>query len=98
MAGEWLIRTGEKIFKIAYHGDVLNTAARIRGYCNEFNKQLLASETLVQELEENQDFIIHLIGEVQLRGKEGLSRIYSCEKSTTNKGIISPTSRLSRDP
>ena len=39
-----------------------------------------ASEVLVQELEENEQFIINLISEVQLRGKEGISKIYSCEK------------------
>lgn len=71
---------GELKTEIAYHGDVLNTAARIEGYCSEFNKPLLASEALVQELEKNKEFIMHLIGEVQLRGKEGISRIYSCEK------------------
>jgi adenylate cyclase len=73
---------GELKTEIAYHGDVLNTAARIEGYCSEFNKPLLASEALVQELEKNKQFIIHFIGEVQLRGKEGISRIYSCEKPT----------------
>jgi adenylate cyclase len=75
---------GELKTEIAYHGDVLNTAARIEAYCSEFNKPLLASEALVQELEKNKQFIIHLIGEVQLRGKEGISRIYSCEKPTAN--------------
>jgi adenylate cyclase len=75
---------GELKTEIAYHGDVLNTAARIEGYCSEFNKPLLASEVLVQELEKNKQFITHFIGEVQLRGKEGISRIYSCERPTAN--------------
>jgi len=76
---------GELKTEIAYHGDVLNTAARIQGYCNKFNKQLLTTETLVQELEENTDFVTGFIGEVELRGKEALSRIYSCEKSSDNR-------------
>lgn len=75
---------GELKTEIAYHGDVLNTAARIEGYCGEFNKPLLASEVLVQALEKNRQFIIQLSGEVQLRGKEGISRIYSCEKSAAH--------------
>jgi adenylate cyclase len=73
---------GELKTEIAYHGDVLNTAARIEGYCNEFNKPLLASEALVEELGSTKQFIIHFIAEVQLRGKEGISKIYSCEKPT----------------
>ena len=71
---------GELKTEIAYHGDVLNTAARIQGYCNKFDKQLLTSESLVQEFDKNTDFIIHLVGEVELRGKKDLSSIYSFEK------------------
>ncbi len=75
---------GELKTEIAYHGDVLNTAARLEGFCNHFNKQLLASEILVQELEDNEQYTIHFIGEKQLRGKKENSRIYSCEKNTAN--------------
>jgi adenylate cyclase len=71
---------GELKTEIAYHGDVLNTAARIQGYCNKFDRQLLASESLVLELDKCTEFIIDLMGEVELRGKEGLSKVYSCEK------------------
>lgn len=76
---------GELKTEIAYHGDVLNTAARLEGFCNHFNKPLLASEALVQELEGSERYMIQFIGEKQLRGKEGISRIYSCEKPTANK-------------
>jgi adenylate cyclase len=71
---------GELKTEIAYHGDVLNTAARIQGYCNKFDKQLLTSESLVEELKQNSDFNFENLGKVELRGKEGLSRIYTCEK------------------
>ena len=72
--------------EIAYHGDVLNTAARIQGYCNKFDKPLLASETLVKELEDNKDFVFYFMGEVELKGKKGFSKIYSCEKSINGPG------------
>ena len=71
---------GEIKTEIAYHGDVLNTAARIQGFCNKFNKQLLASEAMVNALDENRNFDINPISEVELRGKAGLSKIYSIEK------------------
>jgi adenylate cyclase len=76
---------GELKTEIAYHGDVLNTASRIQGCCNEFNKQFLASETLIRELKENKHFEIHPVGEVKLRGKEKISKIYSIEKPSANK-------------
>jgi adenylate cyclase len=68
---------GELKTEIAYHGDVLNTASRIQGYCNKLNKQLLASESLANELEKYKHIEIQPVGEVGLRGKEGKSKIYS---------------------
>jgi adenylate cyclase len=55
--------------EIAYHGDVVNTAARLRSACNEFNKQLLASEYVIKNLKEPINYQIDEIGEVNLRGK-----------------------------
>ncbi|WP_430814930.1 adenylate/guanylate cyclase domain-containing protein [Carboxylicivirga sp. RSCT41] len=66
--------------EIAYHGDVLNTSARIEGFCNTFNKALLASEPLVLELGKSERYQSELIGEVQLRGKEGSHKLYSYER------------------
>jgi adenylate cyclase len=71
---------GELKTEIAYHGDVLNTAARIQGYCNKLQKRLLFSETLAQEMNESEGYVIKFVGEVELRGKEGKSKIYSYEK------------------
>ena len=36
--------------KIAYHGDVLNTTARIQDQCNAFQQKLLVSKALLNEL------------------------------------------------
>lgn len=70
---------GEIKTEIVFHGDVLNTASRIQGYCNVFNKRLLVSEEIVQLMEANKNFIFNFMDELQLRGKESLSKIYSCE-------------------
>ena len=62
--------------EIAYHSDVLNTAARIQGQCNEKNAWLLASEEVVKRLEPNHGFQIVEKGEVLLRGKGEQVRIF----------------------
>jgi adenylate cyclase len=62
--------------EIAYHSDVLNTAARIQGQCNEKNARLLASEEVVKRLEADSGFEIVEKGEVLLRGKDERVRIY----------------------
>ena len=71
---------GELKTEIAYHGDVLNTTSRIQGYCNKLNKQLLVSESMANELVKFKHFDLQPVGEVELRGKEGKSKIYSIEK------------------
>jgi len=68
--GGKLIVTEVGIMKkeIAYHGDVINTAARIQGECNKYNEKFLISENLLDKLN-----IIELklkpLGEVALKGK-----------------------------
>ncbi|WP_210521056.1 adenylate/guanylate cyclase domain-containing protein [Hymenobacter terricola] len=41
---------GEVKKEIVYHGDVLNTTARIQALCNELHQDLLISETLLNQL------------------------------------------------
>ena len=62
--------------EIAYHSDVLNTAARIQGQCNEKNARLLASEELVRRLDPANVFEVVEKGKVLLRGKGQQLRIF----------------------
>ena len=62
--------------EIAYHSDVLNTAARIQGKCNEFNAELLVSEDLKKNLEQPTYFSFQLIGGISLKGKINLVNIF----------------------
>jgi adenylate cyclase len=62
--------------EIAYHSDVLNTAARIQGKCNEFEAELLISEALKDKLEKQLFFNFTLIGGISLKGKHQLVNIY----------------------
>ncbi|MEM6805110.1 MAG: adenylate/guanylate cyclase domain-containing protein [Bacteroidota bacterium] len=55
--------------EIAYHGDTINTAARIQGKCNEFGKELLISESLKNSLDTS-DFSFEKLGSIELKGKE----------------------------
>ncbi len=64
---------------IAYHGDVLNTAARIEGKCNEYGKKLLISGVLKKLLSDSETLAFELMGNVPLRGKEAGVDIYSAE-------------------
>ncbi len=67
--------------EIAFHGDPINTAARIRGLCNQHGKKFLISGYLKEELPENSIFNITLIAEAELRGKKSHVQVYSVERS-----------------
>jgi adenylate cyclase len=64
--------------EIAYHGDVLNTAARIEKLCTPQNKKMLISEYLEKKLSNDLNgFSKEFIGEFELRGKMEKLKIYS---------------------
>ncbi|MEM7656386.1 MAG: adenylate/guanylate cyclase domain-containing protein [Bacteroidota bacterium] len=66
--------------EIAYHSDVLNTAARIQGQCNALGKPLLVSETVRNCLGNPTNFQIESVGEVSLKGKKQRIQLYSVDR------------------
>jgi adenylate cyclase len=71
---------GEIKKEIAYHGDVLNTGARIQGQCNLYGKNLLISEHLKNQLADAREFDISIIGAMELKGKTELVSVYSVDR------------------
>jgi adenylate cyclase len=70
---------GEIKKEIEHHGDVLNTAARIQSLCNKYSKKLLASESIVEKLDNDSKLRIESQGSILLKGKEHEVKIYSIE-------------------
>ena len=62
--------------EIAYHGDVINTSARIQDECNKYNESLLVSDTIYSSIK-RRDFIFRNLGNILLKGKEEPLKIYS---------------------
>ncbi|QMU29172.1 adenylate/guanylate cyclase domain-containing protein [Adhaeribacter radiodurans] len=63
------VEIGEIKKDIAYHGDTLNTAARIQSLCNEYQKSFLVSESLLNKLGLDQGIKTEALGMILLRGK-----------------------------
>lgn len=61
--------------EIAYHGDVINTSARIQGECNKYNELLLSSNTLIEDLKSSTKYVTDFIGDIELKGKEEKCKI-----------------------
>ena len=55
--------------ELAYHGDVINTSARIQGECNKYNVPILISEELLKDLKIDNNFSSKSLGTVRLKGK-----------------------------
>ncbi|MFY7910413.1 MAG: adenylate/guanylate cyclase domain-containing protein [Emticicia sp.] len=64
---------------IVYHGDVLNTCARIMSLCSQYNVDLLVSQDIKNCLSTHKVYSVNLADEVFLRGKEQQTKIYTVQ-------------------
>ncbi|UOY05067.1 hypothetical protein L0P88_14020 [Muricauda sp. SCSIO 64092] len=67
--------------EITYHRDVINTAARIQGKSNAFERELLISKELKTQLNSNTYSYAHM-GSIPLKGKRQTVAICSVSPKT----------------
>ena len=65
--------------EIAYHGDVLNTAARLEKKCNEFNEKLIITQHVIDQIQSNNGYNFKFLSDLPLRGKSENIKFYSVE-------------------
>jgi len=65
--------------EMAYHGDALNTTARLQAMCNLLKKEALASESFVRKMPTLEGFRAENQGSYQLKGKKGDLEVYCIE-------------------
>jgi adenylate cyclase len=68
---------------IAYHGDVINTTARIQSMCNELKSSFLISNHLLEALSEKGSYSFEFKGDFVLKGKETQTGLHSINKLDT---------------
>lgn len=73
--------------EIAYHGDAINTAARIQGKCNELGQELLISKNLKDFLDDG-SFTFKELGIVELKGKKKEVPIYAVYEGNGELGMM----------
>jgi len=66
--------------EIAYHGDVINTSARIQAQCNKHKVRFLISEKLLQDLKIKTHLTTEFLGSVLLKGKQEEVKIHTINK------------------
>jgi len=62
--------------EIVYHGDVLNTTARIQDECNKYDQCFLISEYMLENIKVPEYLRSEFVGELQLKGKQKKVKIY----------------------
>ncbi len=74
---------GEIKTEIAYHGDVVNTASRIQNLCNQFQQELLVSESILHHLPKKDHDRVSFVANASLKGKETTTKIFTIANSPT---------------
>jgi adenylate cyclase len=67
--------------EIAYHGDVVNTGARIQHLCNDYMVHLLATEDFIMRVKNMVGYQSTLMGTVSLRGKQKEVAVYAISEA-----------------
>ncbi|HTE34187.1 MAG TPA: adenylate/guanylate cyclase domain-containing protein [Chryseolinea sp.] len=76
------VEVGDIKRDIAYHGDTLNTAARIQSVCNTYNKKLLTSAYIWENTEVGRYYTMESLGAIELKGKSNRVEIASLRELT----------------
>ncbi len=72
---------GEMKKELAYHGDAINTAARIRSSCNPLKKKILISAELLSMLSEVDDgYMVESVGICSVKGRQKKVGVFSVER------------------
>lgn len=75
-----MTEVGEIKKEFCFHGDTLNTTARIQSHCNNLEAQFLMSETLYEGLLEQGNFNFHDVGSIKLKGKVEEQKLFRIER------------------
>jgi adenylate cyclase len=70
---------GEAKKELAFHGDTVNTTARIQSVCKQFESRCLLPKVLCECIKLPKGFVADSKGEVELRGKQELINLFSIE-------------------
>jgi len=74
--------------EIAYHGDTVNTTARIRSECSVVNEKLLVSAELLSLLTDiDIDFFVESKGVFSFKGKENVIGLFSIKQKNFSEDL-----------
>jgi adenylate cyclase len=84
------VEVGDIKRDIAYHGDTINTAARIQEICNDYQANFLTSVYVLDRINGALPYEVKRIGAIRLKGKTSLVEIASIEKTNPINPKVNP--------
>ncbi|HEV7780709.1 MAG TPA: adenylate/guanylate cyclase domain-containing protein [Chitinophagaceae bacterium] len=82
--------------EIAYHGDVLNTTARMLSKCHEFSAELIVSDYILHKVEMPKYLQAEGLGPYQLKGKQQEIELHAVYLAVTKDAVEKRRRRLFR--
>lgn len=82
--------------EIAYHGDVLNTTARMLSKCHDFSAELIVSDYILERVEMPKYLQAEPLGAYQLKGKQQELQLHAVYLSVNKNAIAVRRRRLFR--
>lgn len=66
--------------ELAYHGEVLHTAARLEKLCNKLGKNVLVAERIHRQMNDIPNYKVDFVGDFLLKGKGRKDKVYGVER------------------
>lgn len=82
--------------EIAYHGDVLNTTARMLSRCHDFNAEFIVSDYILERVEMPKYLQADSLGAFQLKGKQQELQLHAVYLSVNKDAVATRRRRLFR--
>ena len=82
--------------EIAYHGDVLNTTARMLSKCHDFSAEFIVSDYILERVEMPNYLQAEPLGAFQLKGKQQELQLHSVYLSVNKDSMATGRKRLFR--
>ena len=79
---------GHRRKDLVYHGDVLNTGARVLELCSKLKKELLVTSVVAEWLQTENRFDVRLAQNLALRGKSEVTSVYEIQQNPNLHNIL----------
>ena len=84
-------QVGDIKTELVFHGDVLNTTARIQAQCNALQSRLLVSATVLEALGPGLPYQVRPLGSFTLRGKNRQVELFDVQLATAASAVAENT-------